>query len=324
MAARTPEPDAPPALYVALVSTTRPTERSLERAGYSRSYLDRELPRLADLGMVRLLERGAIEVVPPEVALPAYAAHLEGQATRTRSAIDELGGRYRRSRAQRAESATFEVRVASDLAELEEARRRVMRDAEEAVVVVAARAPLNERLILDRSEHSNGLRGPGAAQLRRRLILDRSILEVDGVAESLAELHEDGVQVRIHPSLALSVIVVDRAVAIVDITNLDPSGYGSIIVRHPPLVEALALMADATVITSSPAPVALSGAQERLGQRQAKTLALLAAGASDATIARQLGVSQRTVERHVRMVMDSLGATTRFQAGMEAARRGLL
>ena len=41
-------------------------------------------------------------------------------------------------------------------------------------------------------------------------------------------------------------------------------------------------------------------------------------------IARQLGVSLRTVRRRVAMVMDELGAATRFQAGMEAARRGLI
>ena len=53
-------------------------------------------------------------------------------------------------------------------------------------------------------------------------------------------------------------------------------------------------------------------------------LTLLAAGASDATIARQSGISQRTVERRVRALMDQLGAGTRFQAGVQAARRGWL
>ena len=38
----------------------------------------------------------------------------------------------------------------------------------------------------------------------------------------------------------------------------------------------------------------------------------------------QLGVSLRTVRRRVADLMDELGAATRFQAGMEAARRGLV
>ena len=59
-------------------------------------------------------------------------------------------------------------------------------------------------------------------------------------------------------------------------------------------------------------------------QRDQLILSLLAAGAPDATIARQTGVSQRTVERRVRALMDQLGASTRFQAGVQAGRRGLL
>ena len=61
-----------------------------------------------------------------------------------------------------------------------------------------------------------------------------------------------------------------------------------------------------------------------LDRRDTAILTLLAAGASDATIARQSGISQRTVERRVRALMDQLGAGTRFQAGVQAARRGWL
>lgn len=57
---------------------------------------------------------------------------------------------------------------------------------------------------------------------------------------------------------------------------------------------------------------------------QRQILELLMLGAKDETIARQLGVSLRTVRRRVADLMDSLGSTTRFQAGMEAVRRGLL
>lgn len=55
-----------------------------------------------------------------------------------------------------------------------------------------------------------------------------------------------------------------------------------------------------------------------------RILELLVMGAKDETIARQLGISLRTVRRRVAELMDELGATTRFQAGMEAARRGLV
>jgi DNA-binding NarL/FixJ family response regulator len=47
-------------------------------------------------------------------------------------------------------------------------------------------------------------------------------------------------------------------------------------------------------------------------------------GSKDEAMARQLGVSLRTVRRRVADLMTELGATTRFQAGMEAVRRGLV
>jgi DNA-binding NarL/FixJ family response regulator len=45
-------------------------------------------------------------------------------------------------------------------------------------------------------------------------------------------------------------------------------------------------------------------------------LRLLADGATDEAIARQLSISVRTVQREVRQVLDQVGARTRFQAGL--------
>jgi DNA-binding NarL/FixJ family response regulator len=88
------------------------------------------------------------------------------------------------------------------------------------------------------------------------------------------------------------------------------------------MVLALVALAEHLWVLGSPLHRAGSGsAAER---RDQLILSLLAAGAPDATIARQTGVSQRTVERRVRALMDRLGAGTRFQAGVQAARRGLI
>ena len=50
---------------------------------------------------------------------------------------------------------------------------------------------------------------------------------------------------------------------------------------------------------------------------------LLAAGLQDVTVARQLGIATRTVERRMQTLMRELSATTRFQAGWLAAQREL-
>lgn len=57
--------------------------------------------------------------------------------------------------------------------------------------------------------------------------------------------------------------------------------------------------------------------------RNAVVLRLLADGLTDDAVARRIGVSVRTVRNDVASVMLSLGARSRFQAGVRAARLGL-
>ncbi|MFE6735621.1 hypothetical protein [Microbacterium sp. NPDC057650] len=53
-------------------------------------------------------------------------------------------------------------------------------------------------------------------------------------------------------------------------------------------------------------------------------IALLASGLKDEAIARQLDVHVHTARRRISAVIERLDATTRFQAGLQAARRGWL
>jgi len=55
-----------------------------------------------------------------------------------------------------------------------------------------------------------------------------------------------------------------------------------------------------------------------------KLLRFLAAGLSDAAIARSLEWSERTTQRRIQRLMHTLGATSRFHASLLAARRGWL
>ena len=53
-----------------------------------------------------------------------------------------------------------------------------------------------------------------------------------------------------------------------------------------------------------------------------RILSLLLAGATDATVARQLDISVRTVQRRVTEMMATAGVGTRIQLGRHAAERG--
>lgn len=313
--------DAALALYEALIGFAEPTRQKLLESGIAEETLEAHLPRLTALGMARALDDGTIAVIPPETAIPRYAAALEQAADRTRGRVTDLSGHFRRVRAENEPVATVGVRVTVDLTELARIRGQVLEGARTSIVVIATRTPLNDELLMDPRRTAAD---PVREGLVRNYVFDASVLDLEGSGLALEDLAAAGVQVRLRPSLALGVIIVDRTVAIVDISNHDASGYGSIVVRHRPLVEALAQLADATFAASRLPPTALPTARGRYGDREARVLALLAAGATDSTIARQLGVSQRTVERDIRRVMEDLEATTRFQAGVQAGRRGLL
>lgn len=72
--------------------------------------------------------------------------------------------------------------------------------------------------------------------------------------------------------------------------------------------------------------VALHSLTEGGGREEMQHLLLteLASGARDEQIARRLGIGLRTVRRRVANLMVELGAETRFEAGVEAVRRGLI
>lgn len=63
---------------------------------------------------------------------------------------------------------------------------------------------------------------------------------------------------------------------------------------------------------------------EDLTAREREVLALLADGLSNKRIARRLEISEHTAKFHIGSILDKLGARTRTEAVVTAARRGLL
>ncbi|WP_110181185.1 DNA-binding response regulator [Nocardioides solisilvae] len=129
-----------------------------------------------------------------------------------------------------------------------------------------------------------------------------------------------GEQVRVLPEVPTRLAVVGRDRALFP----DPPGISNdrrIVMRHGAVVELLVAYFDALWEKAVPLP-ALARGTRQAGRRL--LLAELAAGSRDEQIARTLGLSLRTVRRRIAEVMIELGADTRFQAGVEAARRGWL
>jgi NarL family two-component system response regulator LiaR len=63
---------------------------------------------------------------------------------------------------------------------------------------------------------------------------------------------------------------------------------------------------------------------ERLTPREQQVLAQIARGLPNKLIARELGISEKTVKTHVGHVLAKLGVSDRTQAALQAVRRGLV
>lgn len=73
-----------------------------------------------------------------------------------------------------------------------------------------------------------------------------------------------------------------------------------------------------------PSTGSIPSAPEAITTDDRRLLLLLNGGLKEGSIASQLGVSVRTVERRITRIMETLSVQTRFQLGMEVSRRGWL
>ena len=138
--------------------------------------------------------------------------------------------------------------------------------------------------------------------------------------EVLAARLRVGEQVRVLPELPTRLLVVGDGHAVIP----EPVGLADLplsVLRQRGVIEAMRLWFEE--LWGRAAVPALEEAEPLVDLRRF-LLEQLAEGAHDEQIARKLGISLRTVRRRVAALMTELGADSRFQAGVEASRRGWL
>lgn len=139
--------------------------------------------------------------------------------------------------------------------------------------------------------------------------------------EALATRARMGERVRIMSEVPTRMFILGDAHAVLP----EPIGFTDeprVHVRQRSVVAALTLWFELLWSRAAPVPELEAGGG-RPEERQF-LLEQLMAGATDEIIARKLGISLRTVRRRVAELMSDLGVDTRFQAGVEAVRRGWL
>ncbi len=306
-------------LYLDLLTHPRSTAAELaSRLDIPITRVRKALQRLLDVGLASRLvgARRNYVAAPPEVAVDALVTKRTQQLEQLRLNAHELALRVR---------SVLPPAEPSELIQLVEGR--------EAVGHHLARMQLGARdevLIIDSPPYLYGRPVVNAEELQalKRGVAYRALYDAPGLAEAghlqqVMECVEAGEQARSLPSVRMKMIIADRSLALVPISFSAAETGTRILVHASPLLDALvlsfeSLWAQATPIGATPATPADITAQDR------RLLSMLAGGLKDRAIARTLGVTERTVGRRIQDLMAQLNATTRFQAGLQASRRGWL
>lgn len=136
-------------------------------------------------------------------------------------------------------------------------------------------------------------------------------------------LTDGGGEFRTSPILPTRMIIADRRVAFVPI---DPGNTrkGMLALSGPGVVAALLALFQQVWQIATPLGAARDPDRQGLSSQEKALLELLAQGHTDEAAASRLGCSQRTARRIMADLMERLGARSRFEAGLQAARRGWL
>lgn len=137
----------------------------------------------------------------------------------------------------------------------------------------------------------------------------------------LSEFAKAGAQVRVARRIAHRTIIVDRGLVLVAVEP-DTLRRPYLVIREPALVRGFfeqfaAIWRDAHSVGVGP--------EDSLDETLIREiLEILKTGVTDEVAARQLKVSARTIRRRMAAVLDLLGASSRFEAGVKAAQTGWL
>ncbi|HEX6077529.1 MAG TPA: helix-turn-helix transcriptional regulator [Micromonosporaceae bacterium] len=190
-----------------------------------------------------------------------------------------------------------------------------------------------EVLCVDKPPYAGGPVNPVeperlAGGVRYRVVYDRSALAVPGYLELVSELVELGEHACVASGVPMKMMIFDRVAAVVPLQVRRDVLERALLVRDPALVGGLVrifmgLWRSAVPFGPGDVPSGES-ALDGPTVEERQILALLAAGATDDVIGRQMNFSPRTAHRRVRDLTAKLGVETRFQAGVQAVRLGWL
>ncbi|HEV6955348.1 MAG TPA: helix-turn-helix domain-containing protein [Promicromonospora sp.] len=292
------------------------------------------------LDVLRALERHGLatrqsaddsrfQAAPPEIALGALLAQRKQEIQAAQAELIELEAEFRRSSVLR--PATDVVDVVRGAEAVRQRITQLQLGARETVESFTKPPVFVMGADENTAEDQAVARGVRYRVVIDREFLDAGLLRVDDVAAAI----EQGEDVRFSERVPIKLFIIDHRLAFVPIQTLGeaagadgsegvaPDLVGALVIHPSGLLDALIALFEGVWRDATPFPV--PGEEDEpsgLDPQDGRILALMLAGLTDQSVANQLGLSLRTVQRRVKVLMGIAGVSTRIQLGWYAARKG--
>jgi hypothetical protein len=301
-------------VYRALLAAGAATPTELaELSDSTPDRADRALHRLRQRGLVSRLSGRAkrYTAAEPDAAIEALVRARTAELDEVRATAVSLSSVFHSTRYAQALTGTIEV-----LDGPQDLGRWFVRMQHEVS---------EEMLVLDRPPYALAAANPVepvslAHGVTWRAVYTPEALEQPGAYEEIQGLAAAGEQSRVLDHLPMKLAIADRRVALLPL-SLEVDVAMAVVVHESTLLDGLidlfeSYWSRAVPIGGPPLP--------EVSTENHALVSLLAGGLTDNAIARQLGWSTRTLRRRTAALFDELAASNRFQAGVQAVRRGWL
>lgn len=306
-------------VYLALLELApAPLDAIGSATGLGRTELDTAYAALVDAGLASAAEAGedVVAPVPPTAGLEILARHRAAEVEESRIAVGGAFESFRRQRLAAYNDHLVEVvtgdAVGPRIRQAWASARDQIRQFESPPYFPLQGATDDALATLARG-------------VTQRVVYSRESLEHPGHLRDVIEpCVQAGEQARVLPSVPVKLVIIDDAYALVSLSIKEADVHNTMLVVQPcGLLSALVALFEQSWQNALP----FHGRTTRPGglpPGDRRLLWLLAGGASDDVIAREMGISRRTLFRRLAILMARLGAANRFQMALQAQRSGWL
>lgn len=278
---------------------------------------DADLAALIQVGLLRVTEDERLVAIPIRLAVERWATEQELRVRQARSAANQFAA------LQRTTHGRF-LELVRGLDQARDVADQLQYRAETAV------------LCFDREPYFSQSRGDiapaqpevSARGIKYRVVYQQRALDDPLVMAAVRQSLELGEEARTYPNVPMRMLIADHSLAVVvlpygtDPTDQGPTDVDALVVHPSALLDALVRTFEAIWQLAVPVGRLTADSEDGDLPEHRLLLRLLATGVTDASIARELGVSERTVHRRVTRLQQLLGANSRFLLGVQAVKRG--